>query len=743
MSSSSGCCCGAADPCTNCFYGRDADTLCCRLSDQDVLMYSNPRPASTKSFFFSFNDCDCTNEYVSLAYDALPDIRVRYNYEPGQTAEQTTGKWFYDNGSFGTVGSKGNPTDTNDTTRCALWPSSSSGCCADTSTGDASGNWWGPMKVNSCHNHSTSLGKLSTLQKDCILQGSDSPPDLTQNTIQSPCLPADPDGPKSMAYKRVCPCDGSDQYSWLLGIANDSSGEVFRHWYWNSAGTGSVVESTSLCRLSQTLVAVFHQEMWYRACEKYPYDITDTEAENPTQEEINSYRNGSLWKCRVPEWWVYGCSGIPVFSWEIGLMQENGIISSTEMTYFFQQISENKPIGETAVGNALLQKLMTKTWNTNAPTGVGILQTRDWAGYTKYDDSTVPDTERRIVRKDLSRWTQVGGSGTQTIEYDKFFYGRNGGWSHVCRYPCSGSVCEVDTIIPQVQRGAGWRGAGSECNAAGTLGSCLTAAPIPAGSFTCTGSSACGCDPCTMVDSYGNPSSPTSCYSGKGCTPGPAVGCGADGNSALCQQTTFAASCGGVHFQFNSYKAVPQPDALDPPFGCDQSTHAHLWILNRKCDESDDVKPLECQEPGCPSLAYDTFDSVTHGVDQNITGGVIRGQCPNEPDSTTLNTFCKGGIGVVELPGPEFCETRISRAKDEDNNSPGTAFVPAFGQDCGRYLCNEKGVNILGACCKTESGSTTCMDAVTTEQCNRCNEQAGVTAVWKGANSCCEEDTCS
>ena len=742
MSGSSGCCCGAVETCTDCFYGRDADTLCCRLSDKDVLMYNNPRPAGSKPVYLIPANCDCPVSEGSLSWNASVDIIVRYNHEPGDTAEQTSYKWFYDNGSFGTAGSNGNTTL--DGVRCGLFPVSESACCSDNPTpGDATG-WFGPSKANLCYTSSGTFGQLSTLQKSCIRQGEPSAPSMTQNLITGTCE----DGSALPSYRRVCPCAGSDQFSWLLDIANNTDGEVYRHWYWNTAGSGSVAEDANLCRLSQTLVAVFHSEMWYRACEKYPPSISDSVT--PTggsQDDKNAEANGSTWRCRVPEWWIYACSGVPVFSWEIGLMEENGIISSAEMTYFFQQISENKPIGETAVGNALLQKLMTKTWNTSAPAGVGILQTKDWAGYTKNDGSVVPDTERRIVRKDLSKWSQIGGTPVnQVIEHDQFFYGRNGGWTHVCRTP-KNVAFDVTANIPQVPRGVGFRDGIDPCRAAGTDGSCLTAAALPYGTTTCTSvTTSCGCNVCDYLDANDNPQIPFPGCTGwinAGCNLGVNAGCDPLENPELCQGTRFAASCGGVHFQFSGYRANSEAEADEPPFSCQETTHSHLWILNRTCDESDDTAPKQCTSPGCPPAAYDGFDGVTHLTNPFVTRSVRRGVCDGT-GATEDNTFCDGGIGTVKV-GREVCEITVPvKRADATKGDPGPAMKPPYtsGTKCGTFLCNEKGPGTLGACCKTEGGVTTCLDAVTAEQCENCNSESGVTAVWKGPNSCCENNPC-
>tara|TARA_Y100001973_G_scaffold106319_1_gene183472 strand:+ start:1218 stop:3311 length:2094 start_codon:yes stop_codon:yes gene_type:complete len=697
-------------------------------------MYKNPRPAGSRQADMTVQNCSCDPAVSTFSWGASLDLVVRYNYEPGGTAEQTTHKWFYDNGSFGSTA--GGAID-NDNIRCGLLPADTSRCCCPNSPYDCGSSTYRSFIQSVGGNCTGTLGTLTRLQQNAILQGSSSPPSMTQPNQTQTC-----EDSSTRTFRPLCQYEDSDSYAWLLGISDYStSAAKFKHMVYNSSS--DVAEWVSGTRhLANTLVAVFHSEIWFKACDKSPAGISEGPVAGGNS---HCEDNGSIWRCRVPEWWAYGCSGIPVFSWEIGQMLDNGKISQTEANHFFRSIHNGTAIGATELGVGLLEKLETLTHCTTASDGVGVLQTRDWAGYTRHDDSTVEDSERRIIRKDLSTWPS-GTSGSETIVRDVFFYGRPGGWSHICRYPLGGTASVTDKI-PQVPRSVGWRDGSAKCAAAGVDYSCLTAAALPySGTTTCTDvQTACGCGLCdsTEVNSCGELVGnlpPTGCTGLGDCTLGLSAGCGGPGVgfTETCNQTTYNATCGGIHFQFSSYRAKITDSP--PPHACQEKNDAWLWVINRNCDESDSSEPKNCSSPNCPPSVYDNLGDVYHWIHPEIAENQRCGDGGADSDDS-----CDGMQGTI-AKGSELCQaTTPNKRADGTKRDPGSGMAAPFDiNGCGQYLCNDKGPGILGCCCKTDttSGTTTCIDAVTAEQCAACANDANTTTVWKGPGTCCAANPC-
>lgn len=724
MSSLSSNCCCVTPGCNDCFFGLDADTLCCRLGDQDILMLKVPRPEHTSLVEVKVDGgggstCACEGEilYGSQIYAEAVDRMTMYTpwVNPESAESNRPQWWFYDDGGFG-VPSPGSER------RQYLWPPCFSDCCDDATLlaqCACQSGWRGPIADMGCECSSCGTGsspdlRLSKLQRELIENGS-----YTGAAASHGC--------SGTTAPWTAVCSTGDKHKWLNGIADDSHGDVFRHFYWDS-GTDSVQETDGFY-LAQTIVGVFHGEKWFNACYKYP---------GPNESGGSPDGNlGSAWYCLAPEWWIYGCSGIPVFSWEVYLMGPagNGVLSSLEVDLFFQSVYEGLPIGTTETGVSLLEKLEKYTFNhSSSADGVGVLQTKDWTGYTMNNGSDVLSSERRIIRKDLSTWP-TGSGGSEVIEYDKFYYGRPGGWSSICRWPVASSTADCGTAMTktQVQQAAPQVGRGygcdpdSPCNPAGEASRCFTAAPVPA-TGVCHPSNVCGgCNVCTAGS----------------CVPpgcgflGPVAGCDPDGTQyGMCNSTSFNASCGGIHFHFTGYEAKHH-DVAGPPFICDTSNHGWLWVLNRSCDESDSSEPKECFSPNCPPDVYDNLGDV-RSLSPPAMGNNIR--CSE--GGQTNSDYCLGAYSTVST-NDTLCQTTspAGRHPSVHYRDPGTPQIGPLWTSggCGQYLCNEK--RPLGACCKTDTSTgspvKTCLNAVTQKQCADCAEDANVTTEWLGTNTCC------
>lgn len=533
-------------------------------------------------------------------------------------------------------------------------------------------------------------------------------------------------------FTALCEHDG---YEWLQDIYDDSENATpaYKHYWWDNS-TNSVKTGTGLYLLSQTLTCVYHKEKWWQACEKTPLTNTDPEADVTN------------WPCRVPEYWIYGCAGVPVFSWEITEMLDAGKITSAEYEWFFKSQYLNEPLGKDAIGLSLINKLETTTWASGAPAGVGILQTKDWAGYTKNDGTTVPDTERRVIRKDLASYS----GATKTVVRDRFFKARPGGWTHACFAPPDGS-CESGLLspldirqkCPQIPRGTGCNTAGtSKCSyndrqlqtgdiATAASGSCLSVSPHPQKITCVNGTGAC----CGLCEG--------GCTS---CGEGVQTACGS--GIVSCSKTTFRSSCNAITFQHSEYYHDQGPLPSGTAAGqsaaerCAFAGLGHLWVLNESCDSSDDTIPKTCRAHSCPPGPPDVGPVGPTNLYMPLSS--ISSYC----GTITGAEACAGAMGIGEIEPGIYCPgTRnIKRVNNDVNDrSPGQATIPPVDSDgCGRHLCAEK--DPLGACCVTETstGTTTCRESLTEQQCDECGDVSGFTSVWKGSNSCClGTDPCS
>ena len=786
------CCCGGIG-CADCFIS-DADSLCCRLHPDDVLMFRIQRPAWSKVIRVPIGgtNCPCTgidaqgNQVqadgnrspamrATIAYSGAHDILAMYKkFTPVSTGGERAGFWFYDNGSFGKTGG------VSDCDLWRLWPdicpqkqetqtaAVRPACCGNTcrcsSTTAVGGQivlkYTGPSLAQYCPASGVPIdfvcstiddgttpadnSNLTVFQKAaCLNQHTDktlSPYDT--------CLPND----SSTAVAATCKCDYDGEFIWLDGIMDDyNDGEQnavakYRHWYWNGS---AVVESSaggSYKRLSETIVSVFHKEKWFKQCDRY---------DGATQpcEQVGE------WACQVPEYWVFACAGVPVFSWEIGLMQEAGHISSAEMTTFFQNQFNNEPIPV-----SIMDKLETRHWLHGSGNGYGILQLKDWGGTTlPTESSAVATSERRIVRKDLARYSFSSGSHQQTVARNLFYNARRGGWTHVCRNPptnsCDTPLTEqqVAQRCPQVPRAQSCKPTGGDCDFSGiTQGTtedtegwdvsngelsglkvgCLNAWPFPQ------------CNSCTEIDTCTDGNGPCAATATSPCAYGQLRTCG-NVFWPLCQQTTFRSECDSIRFQWSHYIAsqlasASGQGASTPAFPPDNpgvvQTNAYLFILNQHCDESDSSVPKTCAEFAC---LPGPDDEVPIGPDHVVPPKTTKDLLCNRYDLATILDGARYGL-TDSVTGPNwFCPgADLHKAADTSSRDPGLGQKDVPGQDCGRYLGADQ-VGELGACCKTQGGTTTCVDAMTLAQCLQCNNQSGISASWQGKDSCCDSNPCS
>lgn len=669
----------------------------------------------------------------NVQYAEAEPILVMYRDFADATAKTGNGMWFADNGSFGCTGGAGSE-------RWELWPplcpqqigtvlQPQPACCSNLCTcSSAAGTrtYIGPaddIPAASwvCTNSDitdTDNVNLTDFQVD-VIEGNAANRTITNYSNCSLC------GGSAINATAVCDYQG---YEWLQGIYDDPVNPfpMYQHFFWD-ASSGSVAYA-GLKPLAHTLVSVYHKEKWYKRCEAYDGGILSDECEQVTN-----------WPCRVPEYWIYACAGVPVFSWELNEMLQAGKITSDEFSWFFESQYLNKPLGSTGIGKSLIAKLENTHWYHPDSSGIGILQLKDWRGITLPGESTpVSSSEDRIVRKDLARYSVTL---VRTVVEHQFFHARPGGWTHCCYAPpkvcgtggCGGDIytpLEIEQQAPQIARATGCNIAGANCSNVvydqigqtplNSQQSCFTAAPFPQ------------CSTCVPSNSYRGCSVCGGCGS---CNPPLTVGCGGTTPYA-CAQDVYRSQCDSIHFTFTSYYH-DQTGNLDAE-KCVHTNHAYLWAINEECIESDGV----CVKTPCPP------GPVEQTPRQNVHISSVLHSLARLCGCISNATFCSGARHTLSdsLTSPNwFCPGFVAKQPNNTNRDPGNPTKAPYTTDgCGQYLCNDTVAEPLGACCVTPDGQpSVCIDAVTEAQCIKCGEVAGYTSSWKGSNSCClDSDLC-
>ncbi len=718
MSNRRACCCDESG-CTDCF-SEGADTICCRLNKKDVLMLKIERPAWSMPRVQEVvnplgSSCPCgiggTSTRITGTddYAAAADILVQYRHWEFDN-ELGGYTWFTENGSFGVRGSDFN----GGYDLWYLWPelcpqqngtkpaccNISCNCSATTPT------YLGPKDtyLNSQAGDvcAQSNENLSTFQKQ-IIDGGPTPGRLYANFYTC-------DDASQENIRTLCEFDG---YEWLQGIYDDTNN--YKHYYWNGSG---VSQAAGFHPLARTLVAVYHREKWYKACEKYgPGVSTCAEVQN--------------WGCRVPEYWIYGCAGLPIFSWEIREMYDAGKITQDEYEWFFEAEYTNQPISGGTYGKSLVNKLETSHWHAASDAaGYAILETRDWRGETFPGETTaVPSTEMRIIRKDLARWS----GRSKTVVDNQLFHARPGGWTHACAAPprngstASGSCAgenimsgeDVAAAAPQVPREIACKNSGGVCDNSiydfsdeitTVEGKCFSASPFPQ------------CHTCNPTD---NCNGCTVCGGCTDCDYNPIQKCGEE-DGDVCFQDTWEADCNSIHFTFTAYYH-DQTNNFDRE-KCVRQNHAYLWVINSNCEDVDGACSIDACPPG---PIENTPKRANHFIGSTSTKFLTCGDRTNA-------AMCDGAKRLIRDPNGNFvCPGRVAKRLPivDPDTAPGTAQKGPFDSDgCGRYLCNENRNFPIGACCLANG---TCIDAVTEAQCTSCG------GTWHGKDSCClDSDLC-
>lgn len=537
------CCCTG-----NCFWGWNSlgnlgdDFGFCSHNTTEQLYLRIPRgeftTSSTKTVPSNI-DCGCSGTVqLNNKASGTTDIIVKYQHYPGESGTRLYNwKWYDPFDSTPKCGTSGIELVRN------CWGYDSSGtsdddCCGDpTDTTKCQSVWRNPTDPSSGVETYMAKG-----QRDIC---SGVPLDRTVNTTNG--------GTPIVESEK----DFGDGFRWLENIANYETGVGQKRFKkWNYDTTSGWTSSDRI--LVGTMFVVLHRTKWYK---RYFNSIHPDDGGSET---------GTVASCRTPEYWVYECSGFPIFSWEIK-NAPTSVITETQKQQLFLDKAAGDPMNQEVL-DALVSHL----------------------GCEPKDHG---QTNGEVVFRTL---TDVNGD-----TYDHYAYAREAGWKSVCY--------DKDTVgkFPQ------WETAeygNTSCDAAPGCDCCFTAAPIPQ-STSCSvfdpnnvncswdecGSAPAGCSPLVSDCDFSN--TPT------GCAIDSAVG-----------------DCSGIWFHYNQYcnALVLPPGASNHTGGYECCVHneAFLCVVPNAlsvCDCS--TLPFYGPESPIPPAVSSSIRNGVSALNTNCCGG--------------------------------------------------------------------------------------------------------------------------
>lgn len=110
---------------------------------------------------------------------------------------------------------------------------------------------------------------------------------------------------------------------------------------------GGAALSATIGSLYDTFLCVVHREKWWRIPTQEPIagdpcaPIDRIYVPGCTQTEAGVNCGGNVWQTTqlVPEWWIFACSGVPLFSWEVTDAVARGVLSGAEASALLADIA--------------------------------------------------------------------------------------------------------------------------------------------------------------------------------------------------------------------------------------------------------------------------------------------------------------------------------------------------------------------------------------------------------------------
>lgn len=489
-----------------------------------------------------------------------------------------------------------------------------------------------------------------------------------------------PDTPDNVGY---------DEYKWLLETTCHKGGAVLAP----ATGSCCVIEGYSQCdRLLNQVIGIIHFERWWK--------IADC------PEGVRIYVPGGLGAYQtddlVPKWWIYACSGIPLYVGDLCDAVRFGVITVDEAVALIQQIQD--PVTYGMPNQATLRKLgdagyiAAKDWREEQRQAYIDLHARfPAAGYDAFIEpvenmhtlgpfrkrmtyATVGLSNLPLLRKaDVTTTTNLDnlqadgflsypGSNVSQEDYDYwcqrqwvYFRARPGGWTWAGWQQGQGQA-EIDSILLGNGR------ADQSCVDALTGNprtdiTCATCVPCDSGLI------ACGCGTCPE---HTNPSarcSPNDYNTKEGLV------------ATSCANITFTPVCEGLAIVSNTYEI--QRQMVNPggsgcqaqdTWTCLVETRNFLVEAKRSVDSWLDSVPYMCRTERPPLPVFTSWPDLDHThkgfvflcsyingcatqtennpLNKTYTSADLccGGYCSNCPtDGTPIENFC----GIEACAGPD------------------------------------------------------------------------------------------
>ncbi len=476
----------------------------------------------------------------------------------------------------------------------------------------------------------------------------------------------------------------NEQGKWLLETTCHKSGTDLAS---PSASCCTITSGTatySQCdRLLEQVVCVVHFERWWR--------IADC------PEGVRIYVPGGLYGYQtddlVPKWWIYACSGIPLYVGDLCDAVRFGVITNIEAQTLIDQVNDPATYG--MPNQTVLRKLgeagyiAAKDWRPDQRQAYIDLDAQfPSAGYGAFVqnvqdmDPLGPFRKRMtyanvgvsvnpLLRKgDVTSATNLAalqalgflpypGGAADQVAYDfwserqwVYFRGRPGGWVWAGWDEGSGQI-EIDSILLGNGRND------TNCVAAfyGEPRQPPTCTPCSGNCATPMGLTLCGCGTCPTHTS-------------------PVIACAPDTFSTKegvvttpCQNLSVTALCEGLvlHSTYyeirgdTTYDAINNQCLLEPRWRCETETTSYLVEARRSVDSWLDSVPYTCQRERPPLPVFNSWPDLSHDHKSHVSICNYINGCVAQPGFVTYTSadLCCGGYCFSCPQGPDpianFC----------------------------------------------------------------------------------------
>ena len=329
-----------------------------------------------------------------------------------------------------------------------------------------------------------------------------------------------------------------------------------------------------------------HREKWWKRSSN---SLTKSDREGGSLIDRNAAA------CRTPNYWLFACSGAPLFHFEVyDAYHVHGTITESEMKAIFLAVKNDKELPAAA-----MDKLER----------AGVIEVKD-----------LDRSDGKIIKKSMNYTTGLGNS----VTVDRYFYARPGGWDYVCHNFASDTsettICDVSNPLwpHQIPRRYSLAGSG-QCSFGPDGTQCHTAAPLPTNGCSCQTVASSPGSSCTDICLF----TPDPAE----CAPGPTASCGTN-DGTTCTQDIVVGNCKGVWIQFSQY------DLQD------------LALATYRCTITNDG--YICRVPVSGNCDYGALpDEISHLIPESVSSAY-------RVDGTTTGLCC-GGVGLYNPFGSFNC----------------------------------------------------------------------------------------